>query len=109
MAMTCRRLWNVLPKKLKRPIPLEIVEYVEMCQQEINWARPFAKRRGWEYVELDNRRDVRWKDCFWDARAERTYGRGVCYEAETEACTCVKVSKEEGCAESMNSEDEKNG
>ena len=52
MAMVCRRLWNVLPKQLTRPIPLEIVEMVELCRQESNWARPFAKERGWGYVAL---------------------------------------------------------
>ena len=106
MAMTCRRLWNVLPKQLKRPIPLEIVEYVEMCEQESNWARPFAKKRGWGYVALDNRRDDRWKDHVWDLRAERAYGRKVCYEPETEALMCVEVSKE-GCTEPMDNDEDK--
>ena len=78
-----------------------------MCQQEVNWARPFAKRRGWEYVELDNRRDVRWKDCFWDVRAERKYGRGMGYGSESEACICGEVSKEEGVAEVMGDDDGK--
>ena len=109
MAMVCRRLWNVLPKQLKRPIPLEIVEYVEMCQQESNWARPFAKKRGWDYMALDNRREDWWKDNFWDLRAERAYGRRVCYEPETEAWTFVKVFKEKGCAEPMDSDNDKLG
>ena len=77
-----------------------------MCQQERNWARPFAKRRGWEYVELGNRRDVRWRDYFWDVRAERAYGRRMGYEPETEARTCVEVCKEEGCGELMEGEDD---
>ena len=76
---------------------------VEMCQQERNWARPFAKRRGWEYGELDNRRDVRWKDCFWDARAERKYGR-VGYASESDACMCVEAFREEGGAELVDDE-----
>ena len=105
MAMTCRRLWNVLPKQLRRPIPLEIVEYVEMCQQESNWARPFAKRRGWAFSALNNRRDDRWKDHFWDLRAERAYGQKVCYESETEDCVCVEVSKEERTEPRGNDED----
>ena len=42
MAMVCRRLWDVLPRQLKRPIRLEIVETVE-------WARSFAKGRGWDF------------------------------------------------------------
>ncbi len=85
---------------------MEIVEYVETWQQESNWARPFAKKRGWGYVELNNRRDDRWKDHFWDLRAERAYGRKVCYGSETEAWTCVQISKE-GCTEPMDNEDHK--
>ena len=57
MAMTCRRLWDILPRKLRRPISLETVGLIEGLQHKENWARPFAKERGWEYVELDNKRD----------------------------------------------------
>lgn len=81
-----------------------------MCQQEVNWARSFAERRGWGYGEgeEDGRRDVWWKDLFWDGRAERVYGR-VGYEVENEARTCVEVAKGEDDSEVMGDEDEGRG
>lgn len=77
-----------------------------MCQQESNWARPFAEKRGWGLSTLNNKRDDRWKDHFRDLRAERAYGQKVCYGLETEACVCVEASKE-GCIEPMDNDEDK--
>lgn len=66
-----------------------------MCQQEVNWARPFAERRGWGFGggEGEGRRDVRWLDWFWDGRAEREEKRGGGQGSEGEVCMCGEVDK----------------
>lgn len=87
LAMTNRYLWSVIPRMLRRPIPLEIIEAAENFlrigrgETRAHWARKYGKMRGWEMVRWKTETKTQpevwsgWRDM---AMSRRRRMRGWC-------------------------------